>query len=81
MNIFEKFNPPIDYHGQELSMKLFYVLIYIGYFFSLITGILYNDLKFTLLLGIFTVCIVFFICVPSWRFYRKNPLKFEKKNN
>ncbi|WUR04906.1 signal peptidase complex subunit 1 [Vairimorpha necatrix] len=81
MNILNKLDQPIDYHGQELSRKLFYVIIYIGYTFSLLTGILYNDLKYTLFLGLITVACVFLTCVPSWKIYRKNPLKFTRKSN
>lgn len=74
-------DPPIDYHGQELSRKLFYVIICIGYACSLVTGIFLSDLKYTLYLGILTILIVSFVCVPSWSFYRKNPLKFKSKKN
>jgi signal peptidase complex subunit 1 len=81
MDLLNKIDLPIDYHGQELSRKLFYVIIYLGYAFALITGIALSDLKYTLYLGILTVSIVVVVCVPSWSFYRKNPLKFKDKQN
>lgn len=81
LKFLEKIDPPIDYNGQELSKKLFYLLISIGYTISLITGVYLEDLKYTLILGIVTVFILFLVCVPSWRFYRKNPLKFKDKKD
>lgn len=79
MNIFDKLDPPIDYHGQELATKLFYVIIYFGYAFSLAVGIVLSDLKYTLYLGVLTLALSIIVVVPPWRFYRKNPLKFVKE--
>ncbi|KAF9762638.1 Signal peptidase complex subunit 1 [Nosema granulosis] len=79
MNILNKIDPPIDYHGQELSKKLFYLIIYLGYAISLVIGIVLSDLKYTLYAGILTVILSFIIVVPSWSMYRKNPLKFTKE--
>lgn len=81
MNLLNKIDPPIDYHGQELAKKLFYLIIYLGYAISLGVGIIKSDLKYTLFAGILTVAICFVIITPSWRFYRKNPLKFVKVKN
>lgn len=81
LKFLDKLDPQIDYHGQELSKKMFYLLISIGYTISLITGVFFQDLKYTLFLGILTVFILFLVCVPSWGFYRKNPLKFKEKKD
>ncbi|EOB14783.1 hypothetical protein NBO_16g0068 [Nosema bombycis CQ1] len=81
MNLLNKIDPPIDYHGQELAKKLFYLIIYLGYAISLGVGIIKSDLKYTLFAGIITVAICFVVITPSWRFYRKNPLKFVKVKN
>lgn len=73
-----KLDPPIDYVGQDLASKLMYLIFGIGYALALVSGIVFNDLIYTVYLGAATVAISFVVVVPSWRFYRKNPLKFRR---
>lgn len=71
-----KLDPPIDYVGQNLASKLMYLIFGIGYTMALIAGIAFNDLTYTMYLGITTIAVSIIVVVPSWKFYRKNPLKF-----
>lgn len=79
MNILNKIDPPIDYHGQELAKKLFYLIIYLGYAISLAVGIVLSDLKYTLYFGVLTLILSVLVVVPAWGIYRKNPLRFVKQ--
>lgn len=76
VSIISKLDPPIDYVGQSLASKLMYLIFGVGYTAALIAGIMSNDLTYTVYFGVATIAISFIVVVPSWRFYRKNPLKF-----
>lgn len=73
-----KLDPPIDYAGQSLVSKFMYLIFGVGYTIALITGVMLDNLVYTLYIGIATVVVSFIIVVPSWGFYRRNPLKFRQ---
>ena len=75
-----KLDTKIDYIGQELSLKLMYLSLLIGYAFSLLAGIVMNNLMYTLVFGIVTAALSFLATVPSWGYFRRNPLKFKKES-
>lgn len=77
-SIIQKLDPKIDYVGQELSCKLMYIILLLGYAISLVVGFFLKDLTFTLVLGVATVIFAFIITVPAWPYFRRNPLKFKK---
>lgn len=74
----KKLDPEIDYVGQEFAVRLMYLIILLGYTVSFILGLLTKDLTYTLVLGIGTVVFAFVATVPSWPYFRRNPLKFKK---
>lgn len=76
--LLKKLDQNIDYVGQEFAYKLMYLILISGFFLSLMVGILKNDLTFTLVLSVGTAVFCFLITVPSWPYFRKNPLKFKK---
>lgn len=77
-NLCEKLDPPADYVGQMLATKLMYMIYTVGYTLSLLAGIIYNDLVYTLYIGIGTFIVSLIVVVPPWKIYRKHPLKFRK---
>lgn len=75
---FKNLDKNIDYKGQNLSYKLMIGIFVIGYSISFIVGIKCKNLFYTLCIGIATAVLSFLISVPSWPFYRRNPMKFKK---
>ncbi|ADM11174.1 uncharacterized protein Eint_030300 [Encephalitozoon intestinalis ATCC 50506] len=71
-----KIDPPADYVGQKLASDLMYLIFGVGYTLGLIVGVVLNDLAYTMYISIATLIISIIVVVPSWRFYRRNPLKF-----
>ncbi|CCI73915.1 ECU03_0375 [Encephalitozoon cuniculi GB-M1] len=71
-----KIDPPIDYVGQKLASDLMYLIFGVGYTAAFVAGVLFNDLVYTMYISIATLVISVIIVIPSWRFYRRNPLKF-----
>ncbi|KRH95203.1 Signal peptidase subunit [Pseudoloma neurophilia] len=72
---------PIDFYGQALAKKLIYIIFFIGFTISLLIGILLNDLKYTLFLGIATAIFSVFVVVPPWPIYRRNMKEFQTKKS
>lgn len=71
-----KIDPPIDYTGQFLSEKCLYTIFILGYTLSFVSGLLFNDLIYTLYGSVATFVVALLVIVPSWPFLRKNPVKF-----
>ncbi|ELA40960.1 uncharacterized protein VICG_01990 [Vittaforma corneae ATCC 50505] len=74
----KKLDPEIDYVGQEFAMRLMYLIILLGYTLSFLLGLVTKDLTYTLVLGVGTVAFAFIATVPSWPYFRRNPLMFKK---
>lgn len=74
----KKLDPKIDYVGQEFALRLMYLILLAGYFFSFVLGLITRDLTYTLVLGVGTVVLAFIATIPSWPYFRRNPLKFKK---
>lgn len=78
LTFLKKFDPEIDYVGQEFAQRLTYLIFLVGYTISLVLGFVTRDLTYTLVLGVGTVVVGFVATVPSWPYFRRNPLKFKK---
>lgn len=74
--LLKKVDKPADFVGQELSKKLMFMIFTIGYTLSIVAGYSLKDLKYTFYIASFSFALAFFLCVPSWPIYRKNPPKF-----
>ena len=79
MNQLQKLDPKIDFDGQKLSLKLMYYCSLIGYTISLIVGFYTRNLTYTLYIGVATVIFTFVVTIPSWPYFRRNPMKFKKE--
>lgn len=79
INIYKTCTQPIDFHGQKLVKTLIYSIFTFGFILSLVIGIVFNDLKYTLFLGIATTILAVVITVPPWPIYRRNSREFKKK--
>ncbi|KAG5859297.1 microsomal signal peptidase [Encephalitozoon hellem] len=75
-SLLSKIDPPIDYVGQKLASDLMYLIFGVGYTAALIVGVLLNDLVYTMYISVGTLVVSAAVVVPSWGFYRRNPLKF-----
>ncbi|AFM97926.1 hypothetical protein EHEL_030290 [Encephalitozoon hellem ATCC 50504] len=75
-SLLSKIDPPIDYVGQKLASDLMYLIFGVGYTAALIVGVLLNDLVYTMYISVGTLVVSVVVVVPSWGFYRRNPLKF-----
>ncbi|AFN82648.1 hypothetical protein EROM_030275 [Encephalitozoon romaleae SJ-2008] len=75
-SLLSKIDPPIDYVGQKLASDLMYLIFGVGYTAALIFGVSLNNLVYTMYISITTLVISAIVVVPSWGFYRRNPLKF-----
>lgn len=71
-----RIDPPIDYVGQRLASTLMYLIFGVGYSVAFACGVLLNDLAYTMYIGGATLAVCAIVVVPSWGFYRRNPLKF-----
>ncbi|RVD92769.1 microsomal signal peptidase Spc12 [Tubulinosema ratisbonensis] len=75
---------PIDYAGQKRADTILFYTFIIGYSISLLVGFLLKNLFYTLIIGIITVSLASILVIPSWFFYKRNPVKFieekEKKD-
>jgi len=78
LTFLKKLDPEIDYVGQSFSLRLMYLIFLVGYAISFVVGFLAKDLTYTLVLGVGTVVLAFVATVPSWPYFRRNPLKFKK---
>lgn len=73
-NIIEKVDPPIDYIGQYLALRVVHTILICGVFLSLLFGYLYKDI-FTVGYVYGATCLLAVILVvPSWPFFRRNPV-------
>lgn len=77
-NLLKKLDLEIDYVGQEFSHRLMYLIIITGYALSLLLGLVTKDLTYTLVLCVGTAVFGAVATVPSWPYFRRNPLKFKK---
>ncbi|OQS54689.1 hypothetical protein EHP00_2705 [Ecytonucleospora hepatopenaei] len=71
-------DPVIDYQGQHLNFLLMHGIFICGFLIAFTTGIILNDLKYTLYVAIVVIILNAFITLPGWGFYRRNPMKFKK---
>lgn len=78
LEFLKKFDPEIDYVGQEFSHRLMYLIFLLGYAISFVFGFVTRDLTYTLVLAVGTVVLAFVATVPSWPYFRRNPLRFKK---
>lgn len=82
IEIYRTCTQPIDFQGQIQAKRNIYLIFGIGFTISYIFGIIMNDLKYTLILGIITIVLNLIVVVPPWPMYRRNPDKFlEKEKN
>lgn len=76
--ILQYIDPKLDYHGQVLCNRMMIGIFAIGFGISFLFGIFINNLKYTLYGGIVTTIINGILTIPSWPYFRKNPLKYKK---
>lgn len=76
-SVLSKIDPPIDYIGQSCASKLMNMIFIIGYSIAFLAGLIMSDLKYTLAIGVFTCVSAFVFTVPSWPYFRRNPLLFK----
>ncbi|KCZ76535.1 hypothetical protein H311_02463 [Anncaliia algerae PRA109] len=79
--IINYFDEPIDYVGQKTADNLLFWIFVIGYSLSLLIGFIMQNLKYTLIFGIITVILAFIVVIPSWSFYKRNPVEFKKEKD
>lgn len=75
--LFSRLDKPLDYVGQEKARRYMLYIFVVGYIISLFLGFFLSDLFYTLVFGVATFLLVFIVTIPSWPFYRKNPLGFK----
>ncbi len=78
LKFLKKIDKPIDYIGQSYSYNLMVLIFGIGYFIALLGGLIFSDLKYTLILSIITLVSAFVITIPPWGYFNKHPLNFKK---
>ncbi|KAI4291356.1 signal peptidase complex subunit 1 [Pancytospora philotis] len=77
-SLIRKINEPIDYVGQDLSLKLMYIIFAVGYTIAFAVGVSLKRLELTLIIGVATVLVAFMATVPSWPMFKRHPLRFKK---
>lgn len=78
LKLLKKLDPEIDHVGQEFSERLMHLILMVGYTLGFILGLITKDLTYTLVLSVGATVFGFVATVPSWPYFRKNPLKFKK---
>jgi len=70
---------PIDLIGQDLSHKLYRIIITLAGIIGTIAGYITQDFQITMIIVLVGTTIAFLLCVPPWPFYNRNPLPFKLK--
>ncbi|ORD96538.1 hypothetical protein A0H76_2038 [Hepatospora eriocheir] len=72
-------DPKLDYYGQKHNKIMMHSIFLIGFTLSLILGLIFKKIKIVIHGMVATVIINLILTIPSWYFYRKNPLLFKKR--
>lgn len=71
----------IDFEGQKLAEILATVLLTVSGFLSFVVGFFLQDIKLAVYIGLAGTAITFFVVVPPWPFFNRNPVKWLQSNS
>ncbi|KAF1362216.1 microsomal signal peptidase-like protein 12 kDa subunit [Lizonia empirigonia] len=63
----------IDFEGQRLAEMLTTVLLGAAGIIAFLVGFMQQDIRLALYIGLAGTALTFFVVVPPWPFYNKNP--------
>ncbi|KAL2107561.1 hypothetical protein VUR80DRAFT_5040 [Thermomyces stellatus] len=66
----------IDFEGQRLADRLALALLSISGTVSFVIGVLLQDIKLSVYVGLLGTALTFVVIVPPWPFFNKHPVKW-----
>lgn len=75
----QRFNPQIDYVGQNLCLKLVHSIFIITIPFSLFISIWVSDIRVFFFAMLVVLLLTSAVVIPGWPMYRRNPVQFKGK--